>query len=161
MSSRCTSVHAMFEYEEMKITCKENKEREIDVKCQFLLYIIILYILDGPILFQEHNDFFHMVDMYITAKISESQKKASFYFDKKGSINSKNNTPPSYSSTLSPMPICKTFKHKVLTYNLKIIVEWMQLNRERHFSAECSHSKNNTPKCSPPPFCSRLVKRPR
>ena len=84
----------MFEYEEMKITCKENKEREIDVKCQFLLYIIILYILDGPILFQEHNDFFHMVDMYITAKISESPKKASFYFDKKGSINSKNNTPP-------------------------------------------------------------------
>ena len=50
-------------------------------------------ILPFPILFQEHNDFFHMVDMDITAKISESQKKASFYFDKKGSINSKNNTP--------------------------------------------------------------------
>ena len=87
-------MHAVFEYEEMKITCKENKEREIDVKCQFLLYIIILNILDGPILFQEHNDFFNMFDMDITAKISESQKKASFYFDKKGSINSKNNTPP-------------------------------------------------------------------
>ena len=38
--------------------------------------------------------FFHMVDMDILAKISESQKKASFYFDKKGSINSKNNPPP-------------------------------------------------------------------
>ena len=36
----------------------------------------------------------------------------------------------------------------------------MQFNREGHFSAGCSHSKNITPKCSPPPFRSLLVQRP-